>query len=82
MRIPGGGMCWKMVQVPFMRVFDIDWKPVKDELENKVLLPILGDQYGLVLENQELNLSFNEGAFFIHYYDRRSPVAPTSTRRY
>jgi (1->4)-alpha-D-glucan 1-alpha-D-glucosylmutase len=58
--------------------FDIDWKPVKDELENKVLFPILGDQYGLVLENQELQLSFEEGAFFIHYYDRRSPVAPAS----
>jgi (1->4)-alpha-D-glucan 1-alpha-D-glucosylmutase len=58
--------------------FDIDWKPVKDELENKVLLPILGNQYGLVLENQELQLSFEEGAFFIHYYDRRSPVAPIS----
>ncbi len=58
--------------------FDIDWKPVKDELENKVLLPILGDQYGKVLENQELNLSFNEGAIFVHYYDRRFPVAPIS----
>jgi (1->4)-alpha-D-glucan 1-alpha-D-glucosylmutase len=30
--------------------FDIDWTPVKDELANKVLLPILGDQYGRVLE--------------------------------
>jgi (1->4)-alpha-D-glucan 1-alpha-D-glucosylmutase len=61
--------------------FDIDWKPVKDELENKVLLPILGDQYGRVLENQELNLSFYEGAFFIHYYDRRFPIAPVSYAR-
>lgn len=58
--------------------FDIDWKPVKDELENKVLLPILGGQYGFVLENRELYLSFHEGAFFIHYYDRRFPVAPIS----
>jgi len=40
--------------------FDIDWKPVKDELENRVLLPILGDQYGRVLENKGLNLSFGE----------------------
>jgi (1->4)-alpha-D-glucan 1-alpha-D-glucosylmutase len=62
----------------YAHFFDIDWKPVKDGLENKVLLPILGDQYGLVLENQELQLSFEEGAFFIHYYDRRSPIAPIS----
>jgi (1->4)-alpha-D-glucan 1-alpha-D-glucosylmutase len=58
--------------------FDIDWKPVKDELENKVLLPILGDQYGNVLENQELRLGFEQGAFFINYYDRKLPVAPAS----
>jgi (1->4)-alpha-D-glucan 1-alpha-D-glucosylmutase len=42
----------------YAEFFDIDWRPVKDELENKVLLPILGDQYGLILENQELNLFF------------------------
>jgi (1->4)-alpha-D-glucan 1-alpha-D-glucosylmutase len=37
--------------------FDVDWKPVKDELEDKVLIPVLGDQYGRVLENQESKLS-------------------------
>jgi (1->4)-alpha-D-glucan 1-alpha-D-glucosylmutase len=58
--------------------FDIDWKPVKDELESKVLLPILGNQYGQVLENQELSLRFDEGAFFIGYGDKTFPVEPTS----
>jgi len=61
--------------------FHIDWKPVKEELENKVLLPVLGDQYGRVLENQELKLTFEEGAFFILYYDRRFPVAPTTYKK-
>jgi (1->4)-alpha-D-glucan 1-alpha-D-glucosylmutase len=61
--------------------FDIDWKPVKDELEDKVLLPILGDQYGRVLENQELSLIFEEGAFYIRYYERKLPVAPVSYLR-
>ena len=28
----------------FARFFDIDWHPLKEELANKVLLPILGDQ--------------------------------------
>src|SRR5438093_3237129 len=36
--------------------FDIDWRPVAEELENKVLLPILGDQYGRVLEQGEFRL--------------------------
>jgi (1->4)-alpha-D-glucan 1-alpha-D-glucosylmutase len=58
--------------------FDIDWKPIKDELENKVLLPVLGDQYGRVLEGQELRLIFEEGAFFIQYDGRKFPVAPIS----
>ena len=62
--------------------FDIDWKPVKDELENKVLLPILGDQYGRVLENQELNLRFEEGAFFISYGDRKLPLIRSLTTGY
>jgi (1->4)-alpha-D-glucan 1-alpha-D-glucosylmutase len=61
--------------------FDIDWKPVKAELENKVLLPILGDQYGQILENQELNFLFEEGAFFIRYGDRKLPLDPVSYHR-
>ncbi|MES4786206.1 MAG: malto-oligosyltrehalose synthase, partial [Nitrospiraceae bacterium] len=56
--------------------FDIDWHPVKSELENKVLLPILGDLYGVVLENQEIRLFYEDGGFFVQYYDYRLPIAP------
>jgi (1->4)-alpha-D-glucan 1-alpha-D-glucosylmutase len=63
----------------FAGLFDIDWHPIKRELEDKVLLPILGDLYGTVLENQELILAYEEGRFFIHYYDHRLPVAPKSS---
>lgn len=56
--------------------FDIDWHPVKQELENKVLIPILGDQYGTVLENGELHLSFEEGSFFACYYEHKLPIVP------
>ncbi len=59
--------------------FDIDWKPVKEELEDKVLLPILGNQYGQVLENQELNLRFEGGSFFIYYGDQKLPLDPVSS---
>ncbi len=62
----------------YARFFDIDWHPVKKELENKVLIPILGDQYGTVLENGELNLSFEEGSFFIRYYEHKLPIIPKS----
>ncbi|QOX78846.1 malto-oligosyltrehalose synthase [Trichlorobacter lovleyi] len=56
--------------------FDIDWHPIKQELENRILVPILGDQYGTVLENGELKIAFEEGAFFVHYYDHKLPVIP------
>ena len=61
--------------------FDIDWDPPKVSLKDKVLLPILGDQYGRVLENQELNLTFEEGAFFISYGSRKLPLDPVSYNR-
>lgn len=56
--------------------FDIDWSPLKEELVNKVLLPILGDQYGRVLERGEMQVSFEEGVFLLHYYDFTLPIAP------
>ncbi|HEX2055753.1 MAG TPA: malto-oligosyltrehalose synthase [Nitrospiraceae bacterium] len=58
--------------------FDIDWHPIKRELDNKVLLPILGDQYGTVLENQELQIKFADGVFQLQYADHVLPLAPKS----
>ena len=58
--------------------FDIDWEPPRFELHNRVLLPILGDQYGLVLERGELQLIYEDGAFFLRYYDLTMPLAPRS----
>ncbi len=60
----------------YANFFDIDWHPVTKELENKILIPILGDQYGAVLENGELNLTFEEGSFFIRYFDHKLPIIP------
>ena len=56
--------------------FDIDWAPLKTELRNKVLLPILGDHYGRVLENGELRLEYEQGAFFLRYYEKILPINP------
>jgi (1->4)-alpha-D-glucan 1-alpha-D-glucosylmutase len=56
--------------------FDIDWQPANPHLENKVLLPILEDQYGTVLEDCKLRLAFEDGAFFVYYLDTKLPIAP------
>jgi (1->4)-alpha-D-glucan 1-alpha-D-glucosylmutase len=60
--------------------FDIQWKPLKSDLQDKVLLPILGDQYGRVLERGELQVRFDAGAFFLRYYDHEFPIAPGTYR--
>ncbi len=58
--------------------FDIDWHPLMEELENKVLLPILGDQYGRILEKGDLKLIFEQGAFFLTYFAAKLPLTPRS----
>ena len=58
--------------------FDIDWQPLKGELQGKVLVPVLHDHYGAVLESGELKLVFRpeRGDFDISYRDHRFPVDP------
>ena len=58
------------------KCFDIDWHPLKSELNDRVLLPILGDQYGRVLEKGELKVSFEAGSFYLNYYANRLPINP------
>src|SRR6476646_6550719 len=60
--------------------FDMDWKPRKFDLRDKVLLPILSDQYGRVLERGELQVRFEEGTFYLLYGERRLPIAPGTYR--
>ena len=58
--------------------FDIDWHPLKEELHGKVLIPVLHDHYGAVLESGELKLVFHpeRGEFDISYRDHRFPIDP------
>jgi (1->4)-alpha-D-glucan 1-alpha-D-glucosylmutase len=60
----------------FARFFDIEWRPVKVELADKVLIPILGWQYGEVLERQELVVEYKDGGLLVRYHDRVLPIAP------
>lgn len=61
------------------RFFDIDWEPAEAPLRNKVLLPILGDQYGLTLERGELQLVFERGLLELEYAGQRLPINPRQT---
>ena len=68
---------------PYAAFFDINWDPTRDDLKGRVLLPVLGDQYGAVLESGEIALRFDpaEGNFSAWYYEHRFPISrcPTPT---
>jgi len=84
MGVTGGGNDWWQDVLengpssPYAEFFDIDWRPAKQELRNKVLLPILGEQFGRVLEEGSLKLEFDRGAFWLRCYDYRLPIEPKS----
>ena len=64
----------------FAEFFDIDWNVADPVLTQSVLLPVLGDQYGLILERGELQLGFeaDTGCFTLRYYEHTLPIDPTS----
>ncbi|HWA99800.1 MAG TPA: malto-oligosyltrehalose synthase [Pirellulales bacterium] len=62
----------------YAKFFDIEWHPPKESLQETVLVPVLGDQYGKVLEAQELKLAYRDQRFYVEYYQRRFPLSPAT----
>ncbi|HSD36579.1 MAG TPA: malto-oligosyltrehalose synthase [Rhodocyclaceae bacterium] len=62
----------------YAEFFDIDWQSADPALVGKVLLPILGDQYGVILERGELRLAFDAiyGRFTLSYHEHQLPIDP------
>ncbi len=58
--------------------FDVDWDPPESSLRNRILLPLLGDHYGRVLEAGDLTLHHDHADFTVRYADHVFPVAPRS----
>ena len=90
-RTPGGRTCSRTARARATRRSSTSTgTPLKPELEHKVLLPILGDPYGAVLERQEIRLEYADGAFRVALLrhtccrSRRAPTtgssAPAATR--
>jgi (1->4)-alpha-D-glucan 1-alpha-D-glucosylmutase len=63
---------------PYAGYFDINWHAARPDLRGRVLLPVLGDQYGVVLEAGDIALRFDreEGSFSFWYFEHRFPLAP------
>jgi (1->4)-alpha-D-glucan 1-alpha-D-glucosylmutase len=60
----------------YAEFFDIDWEPLKVELRNKVMLPILGQAYGADLEAGNIKVIFEGETFLIKYSDKMLPIDP------
>ena len=58
--------------------FDIDWQSAEVKLQNKVLIPVLGDQYGKVLASGQIHIEFKDGAFRVCYLENSFPLSPRS----
>jgi (1->4)-alpha-D-glucan 1-alpha-D-glucosylmutase len=86
MGVGGGDNAWWLDVLewgeasPYAAYFDINWDPLREDLKGRVLLPVLGDQYGAVLESGDIALRFDpaEGSFSAWYYDHRFPICPLS----
>ncbi len=58
--------------------FDVDWRPVRADLNDRVLLPLLGVQYGEALEQGQLQIVWDSASFKLAFYERRLPLGPRS----
>jgi (1->4)-alpha-D-glucan 1-alpha-D-glucosylmutase len=79
---PGNRYWWDVLENgPWSRYaeyFDIDWNPDEMRLQHKVLVPVLGDQYGHELENGSIKVGRKGTTFEVHYFDNHLPVSPES----
>ena len=58
--------------------FDIDWQPSEERLRDKVLVPVLEDQYGRVLESGGIKVARSGAKFIVEAAGQTMPAAPTS----
>lgn len=63
---------------PYSEYFDIDWHPEKRALQEKVLLPVLGESYGVTLNKKEIALCYRDSGLFVSYHSLLFPLSPHS----
>ncbi len=60
----------------YARFFDIDWQPVRSQMDGRVLLPVLDGSSGEVLESGRLPIRFYDGAFYVECNGCSLPLDP------
>ena len=64
---------------PYAGWFDIEWSPDRSYLQDKLLVPFLGEQFGAALEAGHFSLAFDAeaGSFAVWVYGtHKLPIAP------
>lgn len=63
---------------PYGEFFDIQWHSPDPLMEGQLLLPFLGSDYGVALQEGTLKLHFNAqtGGFHVEHYDHHFPICP------
>jgi (1->4)-alpha-D-glucan 1-alpha-D-glucosylmutase len=56
--------------------FDIDWSFPDPRLSATVLMPVLGDHYGRLLEAGAIRTEREGGSFVVRYRDHEAPLSP------
>ncbi|WP_339452540.1 malto-oligosyltrehalose synthase [Pseudomonas sp. EA_5y_Pfl2_R50] len=64
---------------PYGEFFDIQWHSPDPLMEGQLLLPFLGSDYGVALQEGTLKLHFNAqaGSFHVEHYDHHFPICPS-----
>ncbi|WP_226499444.1 malto-oligosyltrehalose synthase [Pseudomonas sp. MWU16-30322] len=63
---------------PYGEFFDIQWHSPDPLMEGQLLLPFLGSDYGIALQEGTLKLRFDaqKGRFHVEHYDHHFPICP------
>nr|WP_315445528.1 malto-oligosyltrehalose synthase [uncultured Pseudomonas sp.] len=63
---------------PYGEFFDIQWHSPDPLMEGQLLLPFLGSDYGVALQEGTLKLQFDaqRGSFYVEHYDHHFPICP------
>jgi (1->4)-alpha-D-glucan 1-alpha-D-glucosylmutase len=83
MAIVGGNRWWWDVlengeASRYAPYFDIEWMGPEERHRHKILLPVLGDHYGLILSSGQIRLEYSGGHFVVRYHEHTFPLAPES----
>ena len=79
---PANAWWWDVLQhgraSRYAGYFDVDWDPPESRLRDVILLPVLGDHYGRVLEAGVIRLERRGGGLEAVAGDQRFPLDPAS----